>query len=157
MDGSCAVIFRDSPLVQSFGLDPEQGLVCRTWSSALGLGERDREGGQSPLGSIRWGPWRARGTHLKLPTAGTDEGHLFSGLVPWSGGRLCGSPSRTPSWAWAVPCAAEEGGAGREGHSCRRQASGHPSCQAGRRAYVLSGGLAHSGEFWAALGSLLLR
>lgn len=82
-------------------------------------GRGNREGGKSPLGSIRWGPWNAP---QDCPLQAQMRA-LVLWLNPWSRGHLrtlslsTHPPPRPQSWAWVVPCAAEEDGAGREGRS----------------------------------------
>lgn len=61
----------DNPLFRRTGLDSEHGLVCRKWSSGLGMGKREQRRRKVPTGLHPVGPMK----HTSgLPTAGTNEG-----------------------------------------------------------------------------------
>lgn len=102
-------------------------------------GRGNREGGKSPLGSI-----------LRIAHCRHKRGHLSSGLTPGAGGifrTLSLHPHPGPqSWAWVVPCAAEEDGAGREGRSVQEAGIVRTPLPPGGESSLLSIRRAHTRE-----------
>lgn len=109
-------------------------------------GRGNREGGKSPLGSIRWGPWNApQDCPLQAQTRA-----LVLWLNPWSRGHLSDSlslhpPPLAPSLGLGLcPVQLRRMGQEERGAPCRRQVlSRHPFHQVGSQACYPSGGLTH--------------